>query len=85
MLSLRLPENRNGSCTTVPIWFTNEARFTSRTSYPSTRMLPLVTSYSLRIREERVVLPAPVAPTTAMVSPGFMVRLMPFRTSTSGL
>ena len=44
MLSNTVPENRNGSCSTMAISRPSEACVTSRTSTPPTRTLPSHTS-----------------------------------------
>ena len=55
----------------------------SRISLPSSLMHPAVTSKNLGIRLTIVLLPEPVLPIIAVVSPGFAVKLIPDRASSS--
>ena len=64
--------NRCGSCATTPIAARSDVCVTSRTSCPSMRTAPDVTSYSLGIRLLIVVLPPPDGPTSATSCPGSM-------------
>ena len=54
-----------------------------RTSAPSTRTDPDVTSYSLGISDSSVLFPLAVGPITATVSPGSATKDTPERTSLS--
>ena len=65
-----MPENRYGFCGTRPTVRDSSAGSRSRTSTPSTRTVPPVTSNSRGTRLSSVVLPLPVLPMTAVVSPG---------------
>ena len=66
------------------IWRTSDWRRTCRMSIPSMVILPWVTSAKRCSKVARVLLPAPVAPTRATVSPGVMCRLISLSTSTPG-
>ena len=68
--SLTLAENRVGSSNAQPTRVRSSGRVSSRMSVPSSRMDPAVTSASRGISCRSVVLPDPVAPTSASVSPG---------------
>ena len=70
-------ENSVGSSKATAICPRRSARSRSRMSTPSSRIEPSVTSYSRLIRLVSVVLPDPVAPTRAMVSPGRTSRSIP--------
>jgi len=65
--------------------FVSERRFTSRMSWPSIRMAPPVTSYPRLMSDVIVVLPAPVWPTKAIVSPGSTCRSMSRNTGTPSM
>ena len=68
--SRTLIENSTGSSNTVAICCATTVRRRSRTSTPSRVIRPAVTSYSRDGSADIVVLPDPVAPTIATVSPG---------------
>ena len=55
----------------------------SRISLPSSLMHPAVTSKNLGIRLTIVLLPEPVLPIMAVVSPGFAEKLIPDRAGAS--
>lgn len=78
-----VPVNRNGRCGTSPIPFHSVSRSASRTSTPCTRTVPPVASNSRGIRLTSVVLPAPVDPMIATVSPGAARKLTPSMTGSS--
>ena len=61
----RVAENRNGSSVTTATARAASARSTSRTSAPSSSTAPALASYSREISATRLVLPEPVAPTSA--------------------
>ena len=67
------------SCVTMPICARSEASVTSRTSTPSIRMPPPVTSKNRGTRFIIVVLPAPLRPTSATTWPRETVKLTPLR------
>ena len=69
MFSATLAENRKGSSLTTATALRSERRSTSRTSAPSSSTLPALVSYRREISETRLVLPEPVAPTSATVVP----------------
>ena len=71
---------RNGSWRTIATCFLNEDRVTSLTFMPSMRMRPSLTSYILDSRLMIEVLPAPVWPTRAIVSPASTSRSNPLMT-----
>ncbi len=81
--SVTLAENSTGSSNAVATTRRRSARRRSRTSTPSTVIRPPVTSASLGTSMVSVVLPEPVAPTRATVSPGRNSRSMPRSTSRS--
>ncbi len=64
----------------VEICERSDSRLQSRTSTPSTSTLPLSTSKMRLISRVSVVLPEPVCPTMAIVSPGCAVKVMSFNT-----
>ena len=80
MFSRIVPENWNGSWSTMPIWRASESRVTSRTSWPSIVSAPVPTSKKRESSAAMVVLPAPVFPTSATVWPAAMSRSMSCRT-----
>src|SRR5580704_9827899 len=61
---------RWASWLTTPVAWLKLAKVTSRTSWPSMRTDPDVTSYRRDTKVERVVLPAPDGPTRAVMVPG---------------
>ena len=65
-----MPENRYGFCGTRPTARDSGSGSRSRTSTPSTSTAPPVASNSRGTRLSSVVLPLPVLPMTAVVSPG---------------
>jgi hypothetical protein len=69
MLSRTLAEKRNGLSSTTAIAPRSDRRSTDRTSAPSIRTDPALTSYSRASSEMREVLPEPVPPTSASVVP----------------
>ena len=71
--------NSTVSCGTIPIEARSDDCVTLRISCPSTRILPLETSYSRNSRREMVDLPAPEGPTIATVLPAGTSKLRPFR------
>ena len=68
---------------TMPIWVRRLRSCTSRMSWPSMRMAPESTSQNRGIRFMRVVLPHPLGPTRAIVSPCRTESLIPERTGAS--
>ena len=78
--SLTLAENKVGSSNAQPTRVRSSGSVSSRMSVPSSRMAPPVTSASRGISWSSVVLPAPVAPTSASVSPGSSSRPMSLST-----
>ena len=78
-----MPENRYGFCGTKPTASDSTAGSRSRTSTPSTSTLPPVASNSRGIRLSRVVLPLPVPPMMAVISPGRATRPMSHSTGSS--
>ena len=73
--------NRWGSWLTMPMAARSDSCVRSRTSMPSTRTAPLVTSYSRGTSWESVVLPAPDGPTSATSCPGSISADTPRSTS----
>src|SRR5882757_7588658 len=69
MFSATVALKRNGSSLTTAITARSEATSTSRTSVPSTSTAPALTSYRRGMSCTSVVLPEPVAPTSATVLP----------------
>ena len=78
-----MPVNRNGFCGTSPIRLHSSSGSISRTSTSSTSTRPAVASNSRGISEISVVLPAPVEPMMAVVSPGSAVNVTLHRTGKS--
>ncbi len=76
MLSAIERLNRLGTCGTIATASRKAASGHSRTSSPSSRICPSVTSYSRGSRLTRVDLPEPVVPTTASASPGRSSKLV---------
>src|SRR5580704_9541685 len=76
--------NRCGSWLTTPIASLTDCSVADRTSCPSMRTAPDVTSYRRGINDVRVVLPAPDGPTRATVLPGDAVKLTPRRIQSDG-
>jgi hypothetical protein len=72
MFSATVALNRNGSSLTTAICARSDAASMSRTSAPSTSSAPSVTSYRRGMSCTSVVLPEPVAPTSATVVPAGM-------------
>ena len=72
-----LCENRNTSCSMAAIWERRLSRFQARTSTRSTSTAPSSGSKMRFTRRVRVVLPEPVWPTMATVSPGSTAKLTP--------
>ena len=64
-----VPEKRYGRCGTSPIRLHSTSGASSRTSTPSTNTEPDVASNSRGTRWSSVVLPEPVLPMIAVVSP----------------
>ncbi len=81
MFSLTVVPNRNVSCGTSAIFDLSEASVTECTSVSSISTRPSVTSYRRGISETRVVFPAPLGPTSAIISPGRASRSIPASTS----
>ena len=79
-----VPENRYGCCGTSPIAAASAAGSSSRTSMPSISTAPPVTSNSRGIRLISVVLPLPVPPMIAVISPGRAIRPTPHSTGSLG-
>ena len=75
MFSATLIGNRNGSWSTTATCWRRLASDTVRTSWPSTSTRPAVGSAKRGIRPTSELLPAPVWPTTAIVSPASTVKL----------
>ena len=73
MLPATVSENRNGSSSTTAIALRSDTTSTSRTSAPSISTAPERGSYSRGSSWTSVVLPDPVAPTSAIVEPGSTV------------
>ena len=69
MFSASVALNRNVSCGTKPIWRRTSAGASSRKSMPSSSTAPAVGSSSRGMRRTSVLLPLPVWPTMATVSP----------------
>src|SRR5699024_9945482 len=82
--SRTVAENRVASSKAMETISRRSWRVMSRTSTPSTRTLPPVTSNSRGTREIIVVFPQPVSPTSAIVSPGRTCRSTPSSTSVRG-
>ena len=78
-----MPVNRYGFCGTRPTVRGQQRRVESRTSTPSTSTSPPVASNSRGTRLSSVVLPLPVLPMTAVISPGRAVRSTPHSTGAS--
>ena len=76
MFSRISPANSTAFWETYPSLSRSFFRSYSRTSTPSTLTLPLLTSYSLGSRLTSVVLPEPVAPINAIVSPLWAVKVI---------
>jgi hypothetical protein len=72
--------NRWTSWGTVPTASAMLCRVRSRTSVPSRRTAPSVTSYSRGTSDEIVLLPAPEGPTSATICPGSIRNEIPLRT-----
>ena len=68
-LEATVPVNRYGRCGTRPTVRDSSAGSSSRTSTPSTSTVPPVASNSRGTRLSSVVLPLPVLPMTAVISP----------------
>ena len=66
---------RCGSCITMPTAPRSDSSVRSRTSWPSTRTSPALTSWMRGTSSAVVVLPAPDGPTSATSSPGATVKL----------
>jgi hypothetical protein len=81
--SRTLAENNVASSNAVATVARSSSRRRSRMSHPPMEMHPAVTSYSRGTNSSSVVLPDPVAPTSAMVSPSRMVKSTPRSTSSS--
>ena len=75
--SRTLIENSVASSKATPTTERSESRVTSRMSRPSSVIRPAVTSIRRGTSETSVVLPEPVAPTMASVSPGLRPRGRP--------
>ena len=69
-----VPENSTPFCGTKPICCRSSSSGRSRSSTPSSVMLPAVTSYRRGIRFTSVDLPQPVLPMIAVVWLGFAVK-----------
>src|SRR5271163_5226546 len=69
MFSPTVAENRKGSSLTTATAWRSDRRSTPRTSAPSITTEPELGSYSREISDTRLVLPEPVAPTSATVRP----------------
>src|SRR5581483_1475357 len=76
--------NRWASWVTMPTAAPRLSRVRSRTSWPSMRTDPDVTSYSRGTRCDSVVLPAPDGPTSAVMVPGSAVNDTPRSTGAVG-
>ena len=81
MLPSTESEKRNTSWVAIPIAERRDFRSYLLTGTPSMSTSPLVTSVKRGIRLIREVLPAPVGPIMATVSPGFTVRSISSSTS----
>ena len=81
MLPSTESENRNTSCVAMPIELRSLCRSYRPTGTPSTQSLPFETSAKRGIRLTSEVLPEPVGPMIATVSPGLMSRVMSRSTS----
>ncbi len=79
MFSAMVREKRKTSCSMVEICERSDSRFHSRTSTPSTSTWPLSTSKMRLMSRVSVLLPPPVWPTMATVSPGWALKVMFFR------
>ena len=77
MLLRTVSLNRIVSCVTLPICSRRDRVETSRRSCPSIRISPEVTSKNRGIRFTSVDLPAPLGPTSATISPLWIVMSMP--------
>ena len=78
--SRTVAEKRKLSCGTKPTAPRSVSSGIPRTSWPSTKRVPGGASKSRGRRETRVLLPAPVGPTTATVVPAGTTRSMSRRT-----
>ena len=72
-----VPLKRNAFCGTSPIRSHSSSGSISRTSTPSTRTAPPVTSSRRGTSDSSVDLPAPVLPMIAVVRPGSARKEMP--------
>jgi hypothetical protein len=79
MLSWTESLKRKVSCVTTPICARSEACVSSRTSWPSTVIRPVVTSWKRGTRSMSVDFPAPLMPTNATTSPRRTSRVMSFK------
>ena len=84
MLFQTVSLNRMVSCVTMAICSRSERSVASRTSTPSMRSAPPVTSWKRGSRFTSVVFPAPLDPTMATTSPARAWRLMPRRIGDAG-
>mmetsp|Transcript_1598 Transcript_1598/g.1956 ORF Transcript_1598/g.1956 Transcript_1598/m.1956 type:complete len:360 (+) Transcript_1598:152-1231(+) len=84
-LNLRVPLNSVASCGMIVILVLRSAMPTLLMSTPSILMLPDSFSMILQMASQRVLLPAPVLPTTPTFSPWLILRQISFSTmSVSG-
>ena len=81
IFSSRGTENKNVSCGTNPTWRRSEVKGISRTSTPSIKTCPLLTSNRRGSRLTRVDFPLPVGPTIASEEPAFTRILISCSTS----
>ena len=68
---------------TMPVSARSDERRISRASVPSTSTRPRVGSMNRGMRSTSVLFPAPLAPTSATISPRRAVRLTPVSTGSS--
>ena len=83
MFAARVSENRNESWGTTPILLRRTRGSILRMGSPSNRISPSVGSWIRGIRFTRVLLPDPVAPTTATVRPASAMNETSFSTMRS--
>ena len=80
-LYLKEPLKRVGSWGIIVMFFRSYLKLTIEISTPSTKILPESSSRILNITKLRVLLPAPVLPTTPILWPPSILRFRPFKTS----
>ena len=84
MFSATVIGSRNGSCSTTATCERRLFSCRSRTSTPSTVIWPLQASWKRGMRLASVLLPAPVTPMIATVSPGLTSKLTSCSTGRPG-